>query len=123
MLQNYYYSIKDQETNDDTTRFSIVLNKDCDIYNGHFPGAPVAPGVCNIQMIKECVERLTGKQLLLEYISQCKLSTLITPQQHPCLQVSIQILEQNDTQVKIKATIGEENSDFLTLKGECKVLN
>jgi len=107
----------------DTTRFYISLNKDCDIYKGHFPDMPVAPGVCNIQMIKECAEQLTGKQLLLEYISQCKLTTLITPQQHAELVIRIQILEKDETQIKIKAVIGQEDTEYLTLKGECKFIN
>lgn len=123
MLLNYYYTIKEQQTMGDTTRFYISLNKDCDIYKGHFPDMPVAPGVCNIQMIKECAEQLTGKQLLLEYISQCKLTTLITPQQHAELVIRIQILEKDETQIKIKAVIGQEDTEYLTLKGECKFIN
>ncbi|MDR0349247.1 MAG: hypothetical protein LBH90_07130 [Tannerella sp.] len=123
MLLNYYYSIKSRETDGEITRFNIMLHEDCDIYKGHFPGAPVAPGVCNIQMIKECAEQLTGKQLLLTYIPQCKFSTLITPRQYPDLQVRIRILEQNDAQIKINAGIGPENMDFLTLKGDYSFIN
>lgn len=122
MLLNYY-TINDQQTEGDTARIDVTLNKECEIYKGHFPGMPVAPGVCNIQMIKECTERLTGKQLLLEYISQCKFSTLITPQQHPALHICIHLLEQNDSLIKIKATIGKNGEEYLTLQGEYKVLN
>ena len=116
MLLDYYYTIKGQQTTGDTTLFYVSLINNCDIYNGHFPDMPVAPGVCNIQMIKECTERLTGKQLLLEYITQCKLTTLITPQQHPELEIRIQILEKDETQIKIKAVIGQDNSEYLTLR-------
>lgn len=123
MLLNYYYTINDQQTEGDTARIDVTLNKECEIYKGHFPGMPVAPGVCNIQMIKECTERLTGKQLLLEYISQCKFSTLITPQQHPALYICIHLLEQNDSLIKIKAIIGKNGEEYLTLQGEYKVLN
>lgn len=123
MLLNYYYTINDQQTEGDTTRFNVTLNKDCEIYKGHFPEMPVAPGVCNIQMIKECIEQLTGKRLLLEYIVQCKLSTLITPLQHSGLQICIQLSEQNDSEVKAKATIGQDEKEYLTFKGEYKILN
>ncbi|MDR2921583.1 MAG: beta-hydroxyacyl-ACP dehydratase [Tannerella sp.] len=123
MLLNYYYTINDQQTEGETTRFYVTLNKDCEIYKGHFPGMPVTPGVCNIQMIKECIEQLTGKRLLLEYIAQCKLTTLITPQQYPELQICIHLSEQNDSQVKTKATIGQNEEEYLTFKGEYKILN
>lgn len=122
MLLDYYYSIEKQQTGNEATRFRIKLKTDCTVYQGHFPDMPVAPGVCNIQMIKECTEQLTGR-LLLEYISQCKLTTLITPQQHPELDLYIQLIEQDDNLVKIKATLGQETEEYLVLKGECKVLN
>ncbi|MDR3267458.1 MAG: hydroxymyristoyl-ACP dehydratase [Tannerella sp.] len=118
-----YYSINHQRTEGDTTVFEVALNPDCAVYQGHFPGMPVAPGVCNIQMIKECTERIIGRPLLLEYLSQCKMTTLITPRQHPTLQVRIRILENDGTQVNVQAAIGQGEDAFITLKGTLNFLN
>jgi 3-hydroxyacyl-[acyl-carrier-protein] dehydratase len=118
MLLNYYYSIKNQRTEEDDAWFEVSLLPGCEVYKGHFPGMPVTPGVCNIQMIKECTEALTGERLFLEYIRQCKLTTLITPQQYPELQIRIRLLEKEDACIKIDAVIGWNEEDFLTFKGE-----
>ena len=32
-------------------RFSLELNPEHPVYEGHFPGNPVVPGVCQVQMI------------------------------------------------------------------------
>ena len=33
--------------------FNVILNPDHLIYKAHFPGQPVTPGVCILQMIRE----------------------------------------------------------------------
>jgi len=119
MLLDYFYSIKNQQTTERITLFDVILLPECSIYKGHFPGMPVAPGVCNIQMIKECVERITGKQLLLAYISQCKFTALITPQQHQELQIRIELIENTeDRPVKVITTISRDETEYLIFKGE-----
>ena len=82
---------------------------------------PVAPGVCNIQMIKECVERIVGKPLLLESVTQCKFITMITPNQHQELQVSIELTENDENHIKASARISKDETIFMTFKGEFKV--
>ena len=77
MLMIDYYKIKDfLQKEDGTALFQVVLLSDCEVYEGHFPGEPVSPGVCNIQMIKECAEKIVGKTLLLSNLQQCRLTTL-----------------------------------------------
>ena len=41
--------------------FKVILNPDHLIYKAHFPGQPVTPGVCILQIIQElnfCIEAL-----------------------------------------------------------------
>ena len=90
MLIKDYYTIENVLKQDDgIVRFNISLNADCPVYKGHFPGEPVSPGVCNIQMIKECAEQVAGKSLLLNNLQQCRLTTLVTPLAHPQVEVKI----------------------------------
>ncbi|MDR2041497.1 MAG: beta-hydroxyacyl-ACP dehydratase [Tannerella sp.] len=116
-----YYTVNSQRADGDTTVFEVSLNPASVVYGGHFPGMPVAPGVCNIQMIKECVERLTGRRLRMSYLAQCKLTTLLTPQQHPGLQVRIRLLENSDTMVRAQTLIGQGEATYFTLKFDAKV--
>ena len=88
MLIKDYYTIENVLKQDDgIVRFDISLNADCPVYEGHFPGEPVSPGVCNIQMIKECAEQVAGKSLFLNNLQQCRLTTVVTPLAHPQVEV------------------------------------
>ena len=123
MLLDYYYSIKNQQITEKGALFDVALLPECNVYEGHFPGMPVAPGVCNIQMIKECVERVTGKQLQLESIAQCKFTTLVTPQQHPELTIRIELVENEEKQIKVIASMGRDETEYMVFKGEFKSVN
>lgn len=118
MLLPDYYTILNRCSEGDATVFEIALNAACEVYKGHFPETPVSPGVCNIQMVKECVEEVVGKPLILNYIQQCRLTTLVTPQQHPTVEVRVWLVAPIDGGVKIRATIGKGELVYLELKGE-----
>lgn len=118
MLIKDYYTIGNvSKSEKGVVRFDISLNADCQVYEGHFPGEPVSPGVCNIQMIKECAELVVGKSLLLNNLQQCRLTTLVTPIQHPQVEVTI-LLEEKGDAYKLKATIGKGEEVYLDLKAE-----
>ena len=55
----------------------ITLNPAHPIFAGHFPGNPITPGVCMLQIIKELTEKITQKKLFLSKTSQVKFMTLI----------------------------------------------
>lgn len=118
MLLPDYYTILNRRTDGDAAVFDIALNAACEVYKGHFPGTPVSPGVCNIQMLKECAEQVVGKPLLLNYIQQCRLTTLVTPQQHPEVEVRVWIVAPIEGGVKLCATLGKGELVYLELKGE-----
>lgn len=118
MLIKDYYTIENVLKQDDgIVRFDISLNADCSVYEGHFPGEPVSPGVCNIQMVKECAEQVAGKSLVLNNLQQCRLTTLVTPLAHPQVEVKI-LLEEKGEAYKLKATIGKNEDVYLDLKAE-----
>ncbi|MDR2916698.1 MAG: beta-hydroxyacyl-ACP dehydratase [Tannerella sp.] len=112
-----YYKIDSRIAEGDDTLFCVTLLSGYRAYEGHFPGNPVSPGVCNIQMIKECAEQLAGKHLFLGYISQCKLSAVITPQTTPHLQIRMQLSEVEDL-YKVRAIVFDDTTTYIDFKGE-----
>ena len=117
MLIKNYYTIDHISHQGDATVFSVSLRADSDVYRGHFPGQPVSPGVCNIQLIKECAEQVAGKRLLMNHLQQCRLTTLVTPQEHPSVEVTLR-LEEKEGSYKLKATLGKGEAIYLDLKAE-----
>ena len=117
MLIESYYKINGIVKEEGKTIFHIALNPDCGVYEGHFPGEPVSPGVCNIQMIKECAEQVVGKSLFLSNLQQCRLTTLVTPLVHSQVEVTI-CMEEKGEVYKLKATLGKGEEVYLDLKAD-----
>lgn len=112
MLIEDFYEVISRRDDAEGTLFDVVLKPECKVYEGHFPGEPVAPGVCNIQMLKECAEQVAGRRLTLQYIQQCRMTRLITPTACPKLEVRVRLDGEN-----LVGTIGLGEDYYLTLKG------
>jgi len=99
-----FYTLQSSEKQENG-RFiaNINLNKDHDIFNGHFPGNPVTPGVCMMQIVKELTEEFTGAQLFLKSASNVKFMAIINPFETPDLSLQLDITETED-EVKVKNT-------------------
>lgn len=61
--------------------FEAVLqtNPEHLIYAAHFPGNPITPGVCIIQIANELLEKYLGKRLFLKTIKNVKFLSVIIP--------------------------------------------
>ena len=53
MLLKDFYTIAELENNSETVKAIIDLNKDHEIYKGHFPGNPVMPGVLQVEAMAQ----------------------------------------------------------------------
>lgn len=59
--------------------FNIILNPDHLIYKAHFPGQPVTPGVCILQILQELLSVEMGKQLFIKNIKNAKFISVMSP--------------------------------------------
>lgn len=99
-----FYSLETYEKADSGSFIAhIKLNEDHDIFKGHFPGNPVTPGVCMMQIVKELTEEFTGKKLFLKSASNVKFMAIINPFETPDLKLQLDITETDDG-VKVKNT-------------------
>lgn len=80
----------------------------------------MCPGVCNIQMIKECAERLTGQRLHICSIRRCRLTAVATPTACPELTVKID-LQPVENGYAVIATVGDARRTYMDYKGEMTV--
>ena len=65
----------------------IELNPGHALYQGHFPGQPVVPGVCTLQMIKESAEQIVSQPLQYVQIASSKFLSAINPVSYTHLDV------------------------------------
>ena len=103
MLIEGLYTVTDFQRKEQEVKAIVQLNKDHEIFKGHFPENPVMPGVCMLQIIKELTEQAMGKSLLLTVASNIKFMAIINPNLNPTLSLLISITE-DEGMVKIKNT-------------------
>ena len=102
-ILNNFYELKSQESENNIFRANITLNKDHDIFQGHFPGNPVTPGVCMMQIVKDLAEKFTGSKLFLKTASNVKFMAIINPFETPDLLLELDINEK-EGEIKVKNT-------------------
>ncbi len=118
LLENKYYRVLSEERHAEGMggAYRVAILPDCSVYEGHFPGEPVCPGVCNIETIKECAMLLTGDRLRYASIKQCRLSALARPEVCPEVEVDVTLV-QSDGGYSVQATIADAHQTYMTLKG------
>lgn len=121
MLIEDLYTIKTFVNNGSEVIATIHLNKDHEIFKGHFPGNPVMPGVCMIQIIKELTEKATEENLFLSMCSNIKFMAIINPYKNDELKLNIDI-SQVDNEVKVKNSTFFEDTLALKLNATFKIV-
>jgi len=114
MLLKDFYALNTLDVADNLATAHITINKDHDIFKGHFPGNPVTPGVCMMQIIKEITEEVVGKKLMMQSSSNIKFMAIINPEKTPNLKLTIDISE-TDEGYKVKNNTTFEDTVALKL--------
>lgn len=105
MLLKDFYKVVSLEKIDSQKHLAIILiNENHDVFKGHFPGNPIMPGVCMMQIIKELTEQITKKSILLQSLTNVKFMALINPFITPELLLELDISTTEDGLIKVKNT-------------------
>ncbi|CAM3933151.1 MULTISPECIES: 3-hydroxyacyl-ACP dehydratase [Flavobacterium] len=105
MILKDFYKIISLTKNDDHKYVVIILvNENHNVFEGHFPGNPIMPGVCMMQIIKELTEQITERSLFMQSLSNVKFMALINPFVTPELKLELDITVTEDDLIKVKNT-------------------
>jgi len=95
---------------------AIEFNSDHEIFKGHFPGNPVVPGVCMVQIIKHLLKDLLKKDFTMKQASQLKFLAIINPNENKTVQVDFAVLKQDTTEIAVSGSIHKDGLVFLKFK-------
>lgn len=109
-LLNDFFQIVSISPGEGETLGVVRLNADHSIYQAHFPGNPVTPGVCLVQMATEMLETVLHKHLLLRTAVRIKFRKPIDPSVQPTFR--FQKMQQLDGQVSVHVTIEDAESQY-----------
>lgn len=116
MLLNNLFTVASTDHAPGVLKASIRVQKDHQIFQGHFPGHPVVPGVCMIQMVKELLQTYTRQKLNIVAGDTIKFLSIINPEQHEQIQVEIQYTEATD-KFLLNAVLFAGDVTFFKFKG------
>lgn len=95
-----------QAQKDGQPAFQVQIHKEWPIYKAHFPGHPITPGVCIVQMIQELLQAYLGRKVSLRKAKTVKYTAIISPDEVSELSVSFpKIEQQEDGSLKVQAQV------------------
>jgi 3-hydroxyacyl-[acyl-carrier-protein] dehydratase len=83
------FKIGKLEHHESTIHASLNINKDSDIFSGHFPGHPVVPGACMLQIVKDVLETGLSISICLKKADYLKFMMIIDPQNTQAAQLDL----------------------------------
>jgi 3-hydroxyacyl-[acyl-carrier-protein] dehydratase len=89
LLLNNLYSIQSITETGKTIQASVLLRADHAIFKGHFPGQPVLPGVCMLEMISEITASHLQQTFRIRSAPLIKFLNMIDPGKDPVIQIEI----------------------------------
>ena len=82
------------------------------IYQAHFPGSPITPGVCIIQMITEILEKMHNRDMELVQITTLKFVQPLSPIETPEVDIAFSAIVPTDNQYKVRGTVFYDETVF-----------
>lgn len=97
-------------------KFRIIINGNHEIFEGHFPGNPITPGVCQMEMVKEILSDFLGTELFYRSVSDMKFISMWIPDDSELVYLDLGVTEFEDG-YKIKARIYYDDKTYFKLRG------
>ena len=105
-LQDNLFTVLSQQEEEGHLAFQLRIHPEWPIYHAHFPGHPITPGVCIVQMVQELLQRALNRDVTLRKAKNVKYLAIISPEEVSELTVSFTKIEaQEDGSLKVQAQV------------------
>lgn len=105
MLKNELYTINSKQADDTAVCYALTLNPQHVIYQAHFPGEPITPGVCIIQIGKELLEEHLQRKLEIVKVKNVKFLAVLSPTETPQVTYQLSRIKENDAEVSVSVVV------------------
>lgn len=115
-LRNNLYIVTDRTVDGLSARYTLQLQPSCFIYQAHFPGEPITPGVCIVQIGKELVDDLLqakgmSGQTEIVKVKNVKFLSVLSPETTTSVVYDIKKVEVSEDKREIKVQIVVTDSE------------
>ena len=120
-LRDSLYTIVSEFKGDGRHDFNIKLDPEHFIYKAHFPGEPITPGVCIMQIAKELLEEAVSEDLVLSCVKNIKFLRIISPNEVTDVCYSLAKISREDDQIKVQVTVTAGEDAYAKLSLICQI--
>jgi 3-hydroxyacyl-[acyl-carrier-protein] dehydratase len=117
MLTGDFFYIENIVQDNGLIKAGIQLNAEHGIYRGHFPGMPVVPGVCQVQIMKEVMCSFESGSFLLSETKVCKFINMMNPTDVSGLTCEINFEGLPEGDISFSGSLSDLNRTYLKIKG------
>lgn len=119
-LLDSLYSIVDEVVSEVEHSYTIKLNPEHFIYAAHFPGEPITPGVCIMQIAQELLQLHVGHPIEISSVKNIKFLHIISPLETPVVSYSLQKIVCDGGEVKAQVSVLSNEVVFAKLSLVCQ---
>lgn len=105
------------ECSGEILRVSLMIIREHPVFEGHFPGNPVLPGVCTLQIVGELLSKFLRQKLMLVKSENIKFMSLVVPAKNTILDYEIRFSKNEENILSVKCTATSGNVEVLKMKG------
>lgn len=123
VLKNSFFEIENLSHATGLITSTVKINPSHTIFDGHFPNNPVTPGVAQLQIVKEILEDVFQKELLLKEMRNCKFLAILNPTETPFfdLEINYETIENTSFQISAKGTTDDESKTFFKFTAKYEI--
>lgn len=118
-LQNSLYSIVSETHDENGHEYIIRLNPEHTIYKAHFPGEPITPGVCIMQIAVELFESALQHPIALNCVKNIKFLRIISPNDVTEVKYALQKVTKEEGDLKVQVTVSVDADVYAKLSLVC----
>ncbi len=105
MLKGDLYTIQNFARGDGSATAAILLNSTHALFEGHYPGQPVLPGACILEIVKEILSLAIESDVMLVIANNLKFLAMIDPTSMPKLEFKLTYQDVDEQFLKVNATL------------------
>jgi 3-hydroxyacyl-[acyl-carrier-protein] dehydratase len=117
LFESKLYTIKSMDGVGENLHAVIEIISDHSVFKGHFPGSPVLPGVCTLQIGCELLSKYLGRKYSLIKSENIKFVGLVIPLEKTILNYEISFIRIDDQKIAVKCSVTCNEMEVLKMKG------
>jgi len=115
-----FFTIKEHRKEEKAFIAAVEINPEHAVFEGHFPGNPVVPGVCMIEMIRTVLEMEYNKTFQLSETKNAKFLNILNPRNTPGVEIKSEVLEASGNTIRLRSVIYDKEIVFLKMEATFK---